>query len=177
MGWLAVVQQGQLIEFQVVDGETVCIGRVEREADFVDRDGETVGPRAGRTACLRVRSPRLDQERKHDQAADDWLTHGAVCFPVYRRRAWARLGLLECMAMRHSRCFAIATFFRPAFRPPMLVLLLCAAPYFVHAQAGSEPAPAVPDWAQPGSPTHVQVPPPRRFSPAKQEFRYADRCV
>ena len=69
--------------------------------------------------------------------------------------------------MGHNRCFAIATFCRPS----MLVLLLCAAPYFVRAQAGGESAaPAVPDWAQPGSPTHVQVPPPADFHRPSRNF-------
>jgi hypothetical protein len=40
----------------------------------------------------------------------------------------------------------------------LLFLTLCAAPYLLRAQT-----PAVPDWAQPGSPTHVQVPPPANF--------------
>jgi hypothetical protein len=69
--------------------------------------------------------------------------------------------------MRHNRCLAIATFCRPS----MLVLLLCAAPYVVRAQAGGESAaPAVPDWAQPGSPTHVQVPPPADFHRPSRNF-------
>ncbi len=42
--------------------------------------------------------------------------------------------------------------------PAVLLLSLAAAPH-LHAQT----APAVPDWALPGSPTHVQVPPPADF--------------
>jgi hypothetical protein len=42
--------------------------------------------------------------------------------------------------------------------PSLLVLMLCSAPHLVYAQA-----PAVPEWAQPGSPTHVQVAPPADF--------------
>ncbi len=45
---------------------------------------------------------------------------------------------------------------------PLLILVLCTAAHPLHAQEPSAPAastPAVPDWAQPGSPTHVQVPP------------------
>ncbi|MBV9674828.1 MAG: biopolymer transporter Tol, partial [Acidobacteriaceae bacterium] len=38
------------------------------------------------------------------------------------------------------------------------MMLACAAPLLLLAQA-----PAVPDWAQPGSPTHKQVPPPADF--------------
>jgi hypothetical protein len=53
----------------------------------------------------------------------------------------------------------------------MLVLLLCAAPHIVRAQAGGESAtPSVPDWAQPGSPTHVQVPPPADFHRPSRNF-------
>lgn len=40
----------------------------------------------------------------------------------------------------------------------VLLLLLMAAPLLLLAQA-----PIVPDWAQPGSPTHKQVPPPADF--------------
>ena len=49
---------------------------------------------------------------------------------------------------------------------PLLILMLCTAAHPLDAQAPSAPAasaPAVPDWAQPGSPTHVQVPPPADF--------------
>jgi hypothetical protein len=40
----------------------------------------------------------------------------------------------------------------------LLFVILCSAPYFLHAQP-----PPVPGWAQPGSATHVQVPPPKDF--------------
>jgi hypothetical protein len=55
----------------------------------------------------------------------------------------------------------------------VLVLPLCAAPHLLDAQAaGTSPAPAptVPDWAQPGSPTHVQVPPPADFHRPSTNF-------
>ena len=42
--------------------------------------------------------------------------------------------------------------------PRRLAVLLCAAPRLLLAQA-----PNVPDWAQPGSATHTQVPPPAGF--------------
>src|ERR1017187_4998404 len=45
----------------------------------------------------------------------------------------------------------------------LFILILCTAPHPSRAQAPASPAPAVPDWAQPGSPTHVQVPPPADF--------------
>ncbi len=49
----------------------------------------------------------------------------------------------------------------------LFILALCTAPDLLHAQVPGAPAtatpPAVPEWAQPGSPTHVQVPPPADF--------------
>ncbi len=46
----------------------------------------------------------------------------------------------------------------------LLAGVLSVVPQPVHAQATASPAtPAVPEWAQPGSPTHVQVPPPAGF--------------
>ena len=64
--------------------------------------------------------------------------------------------LLECIAME--------------YRFAMLFLMLCAAPHLLRAQASSAPAPAVPEWAQPGSPTHVQVPPPADFHRPSRNF-------
>ena len=52
---------------------------------------------------------------------------------------------------------------------PLGVLVFCAA----GSLAGQSPAaqtPTVPDWAQPGSPTHVQVPPPADFHRASTNF-------
>ncbi len=46
------------------------------------------------------------------------------------------------------------------------LLAFYAAPPAMHAQAGAPPA--VPDWAQPGSATHVQVPPPVDFHRASR---------
>jgi hypothetical protein len=45
----------------------------------------------------------------------------------------------------------------------LLVPILGAATHLLSAQAPATPAPAVPDWAQPGSATHVQVAPPKDF--------------
>jgi hypothetical protein len=64
--------------------------------------------------------------------------------------------LLECIAME--------------YRFAMLFLMLCAAPHLLHAQASGAPVPAVPEWAQPGSPTHVQVPPPADFHRPSRNF-------
>ncbi len=60
--------------------------------------------------------------------------------------------------MENSRCFA-------SLRCCQLLLpalLLCAGSYSLCAQT-PVPTPVVPEWAQPGSPTHVQVPPPADF--------------
>ena len=54
----------------------------------------------------------------------------------------------------------------------LLCLILLIAPQMLYAQA-SAPAgktPAVPDWAQPGSDTHEQVPPPADFRRASRNF-------
>ncbi len=68
--------------------------------------------------------------------------------------------------MGHSIRFAITRFWRSL----MLVLMLCATPHLLRAQASSAPVPAVPEWAQPGSPTHVQVPPPADFHRPSRNF-------
>lgn len=47
----------------------------------------------------------------------------------------------------------------------LLAAVLCTVPYLAHAQT-----PAVPDWAQPGSPTHKQVPPPADFHRPSRNF-------
>jgi hypothetical protein len=55
----------------------------------------------------------------------------------------------------------------------LLVLLLGIALQVLHAQtpaAPSAPAPVVPDWAYPGSPTHVQVAPPLDFHRPSRNF-------
>jgi hypothetical protein len=44
-----------------------------------------------------------------------------------------------------------------------LLLLVGGTASFIQAQAPPTAAPAVPDWALPGSPTHKQVPPPADF--------------
>ncbi len=52
-----------------------------------------------------------------------------------------------------------------ACRSPLLALILCTAPQLLCA-----PAPDVPDWAQPGSATHKQVPPPPDFHRPTKNF-------
>ena len=60
-------------------------------------------------------------------------------------------------------------FTRSALKPfcpfSLLLLIFDSALSLVHAQA-----PAVPDWALPGSPTHKQVPPPLDFHRASRNF-------
>jgi hypothetical protein len=61
---------------------------------------------------------------------------------------------IDRLALKRS-CFA-----------SLLILMLCPTPHPLHAQSPTAPttsATAVPEWAQPGSPTHVQVPPPADF--------------
>lgn len=60
-----------------------------------------------------------------------------------------------CLLRRAAKCVC---------RMLPLVFALCAAPH-LRAQA-----PAVPDWAQPGSATHTQVPPPADFHRASTNF-------
>ena len=60
---------------------------------------------------------------------------------------------------------------RPLFFWP-LSLMLCAAPLLSAAQASAPETtkPVVPDWAQPGSATHKQVPPPADFHRPSRNF-------
>jgi hypothetical protein len=66
-----------------------------------------------------------------------------------------------------------------ASRLSLLALMLCIAPHLLCAQAAdasatpatpSTPTPAVPEWAQPGSATHVQVAPPADFHRPSTNF-------
>src|SRR5450755_1239390 len=69
---------------------------------------------------------------------------------------------LHCLTVKRSLLLAA-----------LLIATPCAAPYLLRAQAGAEPGtskPAVPDWAQPGSPTHKQVPPPADFHRQSRNF-------
>jgi hypothetical protein len=57
--------------------------------------------------------------------------------------------------------------------PSVIVLLLCVAPYRLDSQGTQAPTKAtlvVPAWAQPGSPTHEQVPPPADFHRPSKNF-------
>src|SRR3954468_14924655 len=58
-------------------------------------------------------------------------------------------------------------------RSSLLFFTLCAAPCLLCAQnmpSTAAPQSAVPDWAQPGSPTHKQVPPPEDFHRPSRNF-------
>jgi hypothetical protein len=62
---------------------------------------------------------------------------------------------------------------RHSYQTPLLILMLCAAPHLLSAQAPTAPTastPTVPEWALPGSPTHVQVPPPADFHRPSTNF-------
>ena len=53
----------------------------------------------------------------------------------------------------------------------LLVAMLYSAPYLLRAQAASPPpSGTVPDWAQPGSPTHKQISPPADFHRPSRNF-------
>ena len=69
--------------------------------------------------------------------------------------AAVRLALLKFISMESSG-FPVGN--RRFRRVVLLVLMVGAAPLLLRGQA-----PAVPDWAQPSSPTHVQVSPPSDF--------------
>jgi hypothetical protein len=87
-----------------------------------------------------------------------------ITIDVFLSKREPARGLLESIAMEHR--FAITR----CCRSSMLILMLCAAPHLLRAQASGAPAPAVPEWAQPGSPTHVQVPPPADFHRPSRNF-------
>lgn len=56
------------------------------------------------------------------------------------------------------------------YRALILPLMLGSALLLSHAQAPDQSVPTVPDWAQPGSPTHKQVPPPADFHRPSRNF-------
>src|ERR1039458_2169665 len=67
-----------------------------------------------------------------------------------------------------SRVRALKIFFLTFLTP-----LLLFAPSLTFSQTQTTPtssAPSVPDWAQPGSATHVQVPPPADFHRPSRNF-------
>jgi len=79
-------------------------------------------------------------------------------------------GLLKFFAME---IFIDRLALKRACVASLLILMLCTAPHPLHAQASPAPAtpgPVVPEWAQPGSPTHVQVPPPGDFHRPSRNF-------
>jgi len=94
---------------------------------------------------------------------------GNVVRPIGSGHEFA-CGLLKFFSMGISTdLVAIKRFCRIS----LLALTLGAASHMLHAQAPTAPVtapPAVPDWAQPGSPTHVQVPPPADFHRPSRYF-------
>src|SRR5271156_7080270 len=68
------------------------------------------------------------------------------------------------------------TFFFSLMRPTRAAILLlfavslCVFPNQTAGQSGPQQTPAVPDWAQPGTATHEQVPPPADFHRATTNF-------
>ena len=66
----------------------------------------------------------------------------------------------------HSReYFATLPPMNPTCRKCFLTLILCTAPLLLPAET-----PVAPEWAQPGSPTHQQVPPPADFHRPTKSF-------
>jgi hypothetical protein len=73
--------------------------------------------------------------------------------------------LLEFRAMEKLKAASALISRRLA---PLWFLLFCGAPLAAYAQAPA--VPTAPDWAQPGSATHAQVPPPADFHRASTNF-------
>ena len=65
----AVVEEGEVGEAEVVDGEAVCVGCVEGEDDFVDGDVEAIG-----RVCLcegeLCEGERCERESEDDESGD-----------------------------------------------------------------------------------------------------------
>jgi hypothetical protein len=60
---------------------------------------------------------------------------------------------------------------KPTCRALLTAVMLCAVPWLFGARAADTSAtPVAPDWAQPGSATHVQVPPPPDFHRPSANF-------
>jgi len=75
--------------------------------------------------------------------------------------------MLQFTAMKNSMfSFAVRL-----CRALLLVFAICAVPHTLSAQAnGAAAKPALPEWAQPGSATHKQVPPPAEFHRTSRTF-------
>jgi hypothetical protein len=59
---------------------------------------------------------------------------------------------------------------RSSCLPLLFLLTLCAVPHRISAQTPATSKPTVPEWALPGSATHVQVPPPQDFHRQNRNF-------
>ena len=67
-GGLAVIEQAQLFEFQIVYRKSVGICGMEGEVDLIHRDAQAVGPHSWRrrSVGLRARTPRGE---KHEHTS------------------------------------------------------------------------------------------------------------
>src|SRR5882757_7906890 len=63
---LAVVEQAQVVQGEVVDWQTVPVGGVEDDADLIDCDGE--GVRSGVSAGRRSAGHLRNTERRYEDA-------------------------------------------------------------------------------------------------------------
>ena len=71
------------------------------------------------------------------------------------------------------KSFSVSRAIKYARLSSLLIVAVYASSHLLSAQATATPpasAIQVPDWAQPGSPTHVQVPPPADFHRASNNF-------
>jgi hypothetical protein len=75
--------------------------------------------------------------------------------------------LLKFLTMKFHRYSFVLQFARQA---SLLGIALWAASHLLAAQAPAASTPEVPAWALPGSPTHVQVPPPADFHRPSRNF-------
>ncbi len=81
---------------------------------------------------------------------------------------------MRCARLLKFFSMKISTYYLAIKRPllaSMFVLLMFAATFGLRSQTPApQTTPAVPDWAQPSSPTHKQVPPPPDFRRASTNF-------
>jgi hypothetical protein len=68
------------------------------------------------------------------------------------------------------KCYPVRPAFYCSCLASLVVLMLVAASHALWAQVVTTPVPVAPDWAQPGSPTHKQVPPPPDFHRPGRNF-------
>src|ERR1700748_40372 len=92
----AVIEQGQPIHFQIIDGKPVGIVRMEREADLIYRDANTIGCAAstGSSLCLRICTDHAREAWNDEKAANNrGAKHGAIAADMFFTcNGYARLG-------------------------------------------------------------------------------------